>query len=314
MDNLLASVAGLLVDQCLQYPIRTAFVCALATYIVVPIRVDPGHSTRTEGIRWIVSCLVIFVILGAALTLCIPTLQLTASRIIFRPTPSCSTFNNPARYLAFILDENNNQVFYVTTTRGVENTDPHMKEAAPFYIISTWIRSPNHYRILSEKVEFQPASVPGMNKPPYYLKRGYCVRAAGPPSADPLQVAFYSLNGTEIILEDSGYIAQKDLEEFHSGWLRVSNCRTELTRWLFDCKTGFVSSAYVRFTEYERIFLRAEETTSTKTVQEPSQHATTNTLVQSENRVSCDKEEEHLFHPKNGMSSEECHGHDTDEL
>ena len=146
MDNLLASAAGLLVDQCLQYPIRTAFVFSLVIYVFVPILyVDPGHSARTEGKRWAITCLVIFVILGAVLILCIPTLQLTASRIILRPTPSCSTFNNPARYLAFILDKNNNQVFYVTTTKGVKNTDPHMKEAAPFYIISSWNRSSNHY-------------------------------------------------------------------------------------------------------------------------------------------------------------------------
>ena len=268
MDEFKSSVAGLLVDQCLQFPIYTALVFSLGFYVVVPIITDPGHSARTEGRRWAVSCLVIFGLLGATLTWFIPALQLTASRIIFRPTPSCSTFNNPARYLAFILDHNDNQVFYVTTTSAVEKTDPHMKEAAPFYIISSWIRSPNHYRIVSEKISFQPASVKGMNKPPYELKKGYCVRAAGPTSADPLLVAFYSLNGTETILEDTGYIAKKDLEEFQSGWFYVSNCRTELTRWLFRCKNGYVSSAYVRYTEYTRGILRVDGTTSTNTVQE----------------------------------------------
>ena len=124
MDEFLSSVAGLLVDQCLQYPIGTALVFSLGFYVLVPIFTDPGHSARTEGRRWVVSCLVIFVLLGVSLTLFIPALQLTASRIIFRPTPSCSTFNNPARYLAFILDDSNNQVFYVTTTRAVEDTDP----------------------------------------------------------------------------------------------------------------------------------------------------------------------------------------------
>ena len=81
-------------------------------------------------------------------------------------------------------------------------------------------------------------------------------------------MAFYSLNGTETILEDTGYIAKKDLQEFQSGWFYVSNCRTELTRWLFSCKNGYVSSAYVRYNEYARAILRVEETTSTNTVQE----------------------------------------------
>ena len=265
--------------------------------------------------RWGVSCLVIFVISGAVLIRFIPVLQLTASHIILRPTPSCSTFNSPPRYLALILDENNNQVFYVTTTMGVENTDPHMKEAAPFYIISASIRSPKHYRIVSGKVKFQSSSIPGVKKSPFNLKKGHCVRAAGPTTADPLLVAFYSLNGTETILEDSGYIAKKDLEELHSGWLRVSNCKTELTRLLCDCKTGYVSSAYVWLTEYEHIFLRVEETTIKK-AQKSSQHATTDTLVQSEGRDSDEKEEEHCIPLKKGLEMQESnksYKHDTDE-
>lgn len=216
---------------------------------------DPGHKKRIEGKRWAISCLIIFFILGFTLTYLIPTLQLTPDRIIFRPTPSCSTFNNPTRYLAFILDENNNQVFYVTTVRGVNNTDPSMKEAAPFYIVSSWIRSPNHFRITSEKVEFQPATVQGVSKVPYNLSRGYCIRAAGPTSSDPLYVAFYSLNGTEKILLDTGYISKSDLEEFHFGWFLVSNCRTIFSRWLWHCKTGYVSSTYVRLPEYARMLL-----------------------------------------------------------
>ena len=159
-----------------------------------------------------------------------------------------------------------------------------MNEAAPFHIISSWIRSPNHYQIVSEKINFQPASVQGVNKPPYDLKRGYCVRVAGPTTADPLLVAFYSLNGTETILDDTGYIAKKDLEEFRSGWFYVSNCRTELTRWLFSCKNGYVSSAYVRYTEYTRVILRVEETTYIKTVDESKLPETTDNPLYTESK------------------------------
>ena len=134
---------------------------------------------------------------------------------------------------------------------------------------------------------------------------------AGPISADPLQVAFYSLSGTETILDDTGYIAKKDLEEFHSGWFRVSNCRTELTRWLFDCKTGFVNSTYVQLTEYQRIFLRAEET-KTKPLQESSQHTTTDTPVHSENRISGDNGEERPISPLEMSVSEDSRELNTD--
>ena len=255
MEGLQTNVAGLLVDKCLQYPVVSALIVSLSLYIIWPVYTDPNHQDRIEGKRWAISCLLIFSVLAFSLTCLIPTLQLTTERIIFRPTPSCSTFNNPPRHLAFILNEGNNQVFYVTTVRGVTNTDPHMKEAAPFYIVSSWIRSPNHFRIISDRVKFQPATVNGENKCPYDLPNGYCVRAAGPTSADPLLVAFYSLNGTEKILLDTGYISKKDLEDFHFGWFLVSNCRTSLSRWLWDCKTGYVSSLYVRLPEYARILL-----------------------------------------------------------
>ena len=51
MDDFLSSIAGLLVDLCMQYPICTAFVFSLGFYVLVPIFTDPGHSSRTEGIR-----------------------------------------------------------------------------------------------------------------------------------------------------------------------------------------------------------------------------------------------------------------------
>ena len=248
-SSLVNNVAGLLVDKCLQFPISSALVFSLGFYLFWPVYADPNHNNRIEGKRWIISCLITFILVGLALTSFIPTLQLTPNRIIFRPTPSCSTYNNPPRYLAFILDVNNNQAFYVTTVKGVNNTDPRMKDAAPFYVISSWIRSPNHYRT-TKRILFEPAK-----GKPYNLPYGYCVRAAGPTSADPLLVAFYSLNGTETILQDTGYISKEFLEEYHFGWYLVSNCRTDVSRWFLDCKTGYVSSTYVRLPEYVRILL-----------------------------------------------------------
>ena len=169
-SSLVNNVAGLLVDKCLQFPISSALVFSLGFYLFWPVYADPNHNNRIEGKRWIISCLITFILVGLALTSFIPTLQLTPNRIIFRPTPSCSTYNNPPRYLAFILDVNNNQAFYVTTVKGVNNTDPRMKDAAPFYVISSWIRSPNHYRT-TKRILFEPAK-----GKPYNLPYGFvCV-------------------------------------------------------------------------------------------------------------------------------------------
>lgn len=249
MDEFLGRVAGLLIDNCLQYPISCSFLFSVGFYTFAPLFWD---SAVTTGWRWVLSCLAGFVIVSLAMTGLIPSLKITTDRFIFRPTPSCSTFDNPARYICSILDENHQQIFYITTQRKCDRTDPQMKDASSYYILSSWIPSFDHY-VTTRRIQFQPAAVPNENKPSYSLPENYCVRAAGPVNADPLSVAFYSLTGSRETLHDTGYINKTDLTEFHFGWYTVSNCRTELGRWLFSCEKGFVSSHYVTLPEYFRI-------------------------------------------------------------
>ena len=77
--------------------------------------------------------------------------------------------------------------------------------ATNFFIISSWIPSFNHFTT-TKAIEFQPAVVPGEEKPSYTLPENYCVCAAGPISEDQLKVAFYSLDGSHRNLLDTGYI------------------------------------------------------------------------------------------------------------
>lgn len=250
MDEFLGSVAGLLVDKCLQYPITCSLMFSVGLYTFAPLY----SSDATKGWRWVLSCTAGFVLLALVTVGLIPTLQITAPRIIFRPTPSCSTFDNPARYICFTLDNSHQQVFYITTLQKCDGDDPKMKDATNFYVISSWIPSFNHFTT-RRPVQFQPAAVPGESKPSYRLPENYCVRAAGPISNDPLKVAFYSLKESQQILLDTGYINKTDLIEFHFGWYLVSSCRTELGRWWFSCKSGYVSSHYVSLPQYSRILL-----------------------------------------------------------
>ena len=217
-------------------------------------------SDITKGRRWVLSCLAGFVLLSLVTTGLVPTLKITTDRVIFRPTPSCSTFDNPARYICSILDENHQQIFYITQ-RKCGRTDPQIEDATNFYVISSWIPSFDHF-VTTRRLQFEPAAVPNENKPSYPLPENYCVRAAGPVSADPLRVAFYSLTDSQETLLDTGYINKTDLTEFRFGWYTVSSCRTDLGRWLFSCEKGFVSSHYVTLPEYSRILLLEQRNNS----------------------------------------------------
>ena len=251
-NQLYGFVAGFLVDKCIQYPITFSLIVFLGFFcILAPLWYG---TAATKGHRWILSCAVGFVLLPLILVGLVPTLHVTAPRVIFRPTPSCSTFDNPARYICSILI-NHQQQFYITTKRKCDPQDQNFENATNFYIISSWIPSFNHY-ITKRKVNFEPAVVPGEVKKSYHLPDNYCVHAAGPTSQDKLKVAFYSHKGTLLILEDTGYINKTDLLEFQYGWYYVSSCRTDLERWWYsNCKTGYVSSHYVTLSEYSRSLL-----------------------------------------------------------
>lgn len=250
LDELLVRVAGLLVDKCLQYPVICSLMFTLGLYVFAPLFWD---TDATKGWRWVLSCTAVCVLSALVTVGLIPTLHITAPRILFRPTPSCSTFDSPARYICFTLDHHQ-QVFYITTLRKCDSSDPKMREATKFYIVSSWIPSFDHF-LTRREIQFQPVAVVGENKQSYPLPENYCVRGAGHTDSNDVKVAFYSLSGSQRILLDTGYINKSDLVDFHFGWYLVSSCWTDLERWLYYCEMGYVSSHYVSLPEPTRILL-----------------------------------------------------------
>lgn len=247
-----APVTGLFVDVFLQYPVCLSFVFSALIYVLYPVYYE--KSDATKGWRWVRYCVAIFVLLLLVSFLLIPVLSLAPDRIIFRPTPSCSTFDSPTRYICLTLNEHHKQVFYTTNWRKCDSIDPNMANASSYYIISSWIPSFDHF-VTNRSIKFHPDSSPGENKSAYDLPENYCVRAAGPIGGDKQKVAFYSINGSKHHLLDSGYINSSVLQEFHFGWYFVSNCMSGLSRWLFNCTNGYLSSHNVRLNQYTRTLL-----------------------------------------------------------
>ena len=245
-------IAGSLLDNCLQYPVTSSLVASLGFYIL------GSKSDTTKGYQWIISCTVGFVLLTLVLVGLVPTLHVSGLREIFRPTPSCAIYDNPKRFICPILI-NHQQQFYITTIKFPEKCHPqdkNFKNATNFFIISSWIPTLNHYTTKRE-MYFEPAVVPEEGKKRYPLPENYCVRAAGPTSGDQIKVAFYSHDGSELTLQDTGYIDKIDLLELHHfGWYHISSCRTDLERWWYsNCETGYVSSHYVTLSENTKMFL-----------------------------------------------------------
>lgn len=175
----------------------------------------------------------------------IPPLKMNTGRIIFRPTENCCMFENPPKYICSIMG----QKFYTTVIRGCDGT---VTNASSFYIISMYIPSSSQYRLKNEVI-FHPDNLSSkgefMRKEPYSLPKHYCIQEYGDsvPSDDRLRVAFYSWTKTKVELADTGYIDKSDLEEYSTGWYKVSNCMWEIPRLLFGdyCSTGYVSRKYV---------------------------------------------------------------------
>ena len=255
MKEFISQLTGVFLNAFLQYPVCYSLAFTGAIYILYPVYYeDCKKSDATTGRRWIASCCAIFVLLSAASISFIPILSLAPDRVIFRPTPSCSTFDNPTRYICLTLDVHHGQAYYVTTWRKCSSFDSNMNDSSNFYHISSWIPSPDHF-VTTKKVLFQPESSPGENKPAYHLPDNYCVRATGPTECDEIKVGFYSINATGSHIRDTGPISKEILKEYQYGWYLVSNCRIGIIRWLYNCTTGYVSSKYVRLRQYTRVLL-----------------------------------------------------------
>ena len=96
-----------------------------------------------------------FIFALSIITSCLlkPVLALASDRIIFRPTPSCSTFDNPPRYICLTFNANHQQAYYTTNWQNCNSSDPNMNNATKYYIISSWIPSFDHF-VLTERVYF----------------------------------------------------------------------------------------------------------------------------------------------------------------
>ena len=254
MAEFLSHVAGLFVNICLQYPVTSSAMAMLGVFTLVPIFTD---SSITRSFRFLFICIVGFALLVIILVDILPVLQLTPERMIFRPAPSCSIFERPPRYICSTLNPNTRKQMFYITAKKCDNDDPNMSRATQFYIISSWIPAFNHY-LIKRPVWFQPITAPGEIKTNYSLDEGDCVLAAGPVSNDPLRVTFTSIDEQQKHIHDTGYIKKEDLIEKHSGWYFVSNCKTDIGRWLFNCEAGYISSTYVSLSEYTRRLLIEE--------------------------------------------------------
>ena len=243
--------SGLLTRIVLEYPLVLFIVSGviISTMIFLFDFIFLGNSRLTDWSYFLKFMAVYCVIMAVVFVTFIPPLKMNTERIIFRPTENCNMFENPTRYVCFILGDK----IYITTKRGCVGT---VTNATSFYIISLWIPSKNQYR-LKNKVFFHPENATDeAPKPPYWLPGNYCIQEyideSSPSTHDRLRVSFISWTNSSVITSDSGYIERTHLEPYTTGWYKVSNCRWEVTRWLpFDgyCITGYVSNHYVNLPE-----------------------------------------------------------------
>ena len=249
-EQLSVSAAGMLIDKCLFNPVSVAILLSISYFTLYSMKSSLKGLTMGVFIKTVI----IFFITAIVLIMAIPTLHLATDRVIFRPHPTCTIFYNPCRYVCAILGDYGNQRNYVTEWQNCSKADPRINEAEQFYIVSTWIPSPDHFRT-KNRVWFVPD---GNRSKGYWLSSDYCVRASSAVIKDQYyRVTFYSLNGTELILQDTGLMETAVLEPFYFGWYLISNCRTELHRWIWSsaCKIGYVSTKYIRLPQYSRILL-----------------------------------------------------------
>lgn len=174
--------------------------------------------------------------LAAVFVSLMPPLKINAFRAVFHPTSNCDTFQDPPTYICFIQGKK----FYTTVERQCHET----ADATPLYITSLWIPSKNQYT-LKKRVLFHPDNVTAAEpRPPFWIREEICIQEfiedQFPSTDDKLRVAI-----TTVTTTDTGYISRSDLEEYHAGWYRVSNCMWDVTRLFNYCITGYVSNHYV---------------------------------------------------------------------
>lgn len=227
--------AGVLTQIVLQYPFLLILMSGIIVYGVI-ILSNFVFFNRSRLCTWsyFFSFMALYLAVMVGLfTYFIPRLKMSVGRTFFRPTPHCNNFYNPAIYICFIQGEK----LYTTNHTGCSDTATN---TTSFYIISTWISSKNQYRLKS-RVKFHPDIGPS-----YWLPVKYCIQEYDDPDSpstkEQLRVAFISWTITSATITDTGYLNRNDLEDYKTGWYKVSNCMWEIFSLLpFDyCITGYV--------------------------------------------------------------------------
>ena len=255
---------GFLLEIILQYPFTTLLASGIVLYSFAflfdfiffrRVRLFDVDHLR---FHFLIFLAIWFAIGGIVFFFLIPPLNLATIRIIFRPLQNCNAFDKPPVYLCYTLGNNNDQLFYTTERRECVGT---VTNATSFYIISLWKPAINQFK-LNKNIMFYP--LPRNESTKYALKKDYCIQAAGNlfPNDGQIEVAFYSWDGKKKKLEDRGYINRSDLDEYNTGWFKVSNCMWELSRLLplnNYCITGYVSSFYVNVPQHMKEPLHVNE-------------------------------------------------------
>ena len=248
--------ASIWIDMFLFYPMTCS---AFSTCAIFSLPLS--YFWKDKWAEFAINLAVIVLLAIFASTYFIPVLAIATDRIIFRLDPSCSTFEKPTRYICLTFNDQRQRLFYITTRRKCDSSDPNRKNASKFYVVSSWIPSFNEF-LTTKSVKFHPESSAGTQKVSYTLPEGYAVRAAGPTGGDRQRVSFTTINIlTGKYIKDDGYINSSLLKKFDSGWYRVSNCSSELSRWWYrrDFTLGYVSSNYARLPQSVRKFLLEEK-------------------------------------------------------
>lgn len=251
--HLLGAITGILTEGFLRYPVTGSLVISTCLYFFVPV--CSKAKPALEGLSWVGRCAVAFGAIVLVIVLVIPPLQIVSVRVILRPTPSCSTEMDPRRLLCAIVNENQIQTFYESTRQSCvcrNCTDLEEEPGMSYYVISSWIPAPNHFRTRTEIV-FD--TVESTEDQCFILPKGRCIRTAGPTGEDPLKVEIIKWKGRKRQSFDKGFINRSSLEEFNTGFYVVSNCKTDFERWLFSCTIAYVNAHYVRLPTYMRILL-----------------------------------------------------------
>jgi hypothetical protein len=168
-----------------------------------------------------------------------------------QPTASCSTSEDPIRYLCRTVDGQRQHLFYT----AIHDSLKDLNKPTKYYITSTWIPSFDEF-VLTESVLFQPE---GENEA-YRLQKNVCVRAAGPTGLVKQNVTFTKINKEGKSDKKEGDIISRVLKKQNCGWYKVSNCRSELSRWWYsrDHTTGFVCSRDTMQSQAQRDYLLEE--------------------------------------------------------